>query len=68
MYTALLRRIARRCDIHDRSSPLRIRELEEALGMPLSPEPYGSLTIYLNRDPIGCGRHWCRTNTSNSFR
>ena len=35
----LLRRIARRCETHDRPSYPRIRDLETSLGLPLSAPP-----------------------------
>jgi hypothetical protein len=55
----LLQSIAGRCDTHDRSSPLIIRELETDLDMPLSASS-GSLTEeYADPRIIGCGNRKC---------
>ncbi|MET9073858.1 hypothetical protein ABZX95_17160 [Streptomyces sp. NPDC004232] len=65
----LLRRIARRCDIHDRSSPLRIAELERDLGYdPRAVDKLkarraagDSTALFIDNALIDCGRDWCRT-------
>lgn len=57
----LLRRIARRCDIHDAPSPTRTRQLEQALGQPLSAPPERLTDAFYNPAIIDCGYTWCRT-------
>jgi hypothetical protein len=59
MKNALLRRVARRCEIHDKASSARIRALETDLGMPLSPAAGDVVDQYANPDLIGCGHRWC---------
>lgn len=57
----LLHRIARRCPTHDASSPLLIRELEEELGMKVSPSSGSLADDYANPNLIDCGHRWCNT-------
>jgi len=59
---AVLRRIAHRCEIHDRPSYRVIRSLEEELGIPLSAVPADPLCLYLDRSLIDCGHAWCRNS------
>jgi hypothetical protein len=56
----LLRRIARRCEIHDRAWPSVIRALEADLGLPLTPGTGRLSDYYGNPRLIGCGHNWCR--------
>lgn len=57
---ALLRRAARRCEIHDRAWPLVTRELETDLGYePTAWAPTFSEN-YCNPRLIDCGHKWCR--------
>ncbi|MEU5111699.1 hypothetical protein AB0G64_09385 [Streptomyces longwoodensis] len=60
MLTALLRRIARRCETHDRASFVRIRQLEDAAGMTPSPPPASFTDTYSDPALIDCGHAWCR--------
>jgi hypothetical protein len=56
----LLRRIAHRCDAHDRASSYKIRALELALAMEPS-EPSGDFVDqHADLDLIDCGNNWCR--------
>ncbi len=57
----ILRRIARRCEIHDRAWPLLIRELETDLGLPLSASTGSLAADYGNPRLIGCGHQWCHS-------
>lgn len=57
----LLRRIARRCDVHDRPSAARTRQLEQALGQPLSDPPESLVEALYNPAIVDCGHTWCRT-------
>ena len=59
LLTGLLRRIARRCDVHDRASYTHTRRLEEALGMKPSPPPTSFTDTYRNPALIDCGNRWC---------
>jgi hypothetical protein len=54
-----LRRIARRCEIHDRAWPLLIRELETDLGYQPSAGPASLAESYGNPRLIDCGHQWC---------
>jgi len=61
----LLRRIDRRCDIHDRATPLQIRQLEAELGMGPSLSSADTVTAaYTNPALIDCGHDWCRDRRS----
>ncbi|WP_330348158.1 hypothetical protein [Streptomyces sp. NBC_00582] len=60
MLDGLLRRIARRCDAHDRASYTRTRQLEEAAGMEPGPAPASLADAFRNPDIIDCGNTWCR--------
>jgi hypothetical protein len=57
--TDLLRRIARRCPTHDRSSYVRTRRLEENLGMEPSAPPSSLTDQFNDPDLIDCGNTWC---------
>lgn len=61
MFEPLLRRIARRCETHDRASYSVTRRLEDDLGMPPSPAPASIVDQFSNPDIIDCGNTWCRT-------
>lgn len=62
----LLRRLAGRCDIHDRPSPLIIAQLEQELG--IDPDAMAKLfqgdlvANFSNPRLIDCGRQQCRRN------
>lgn len=56
----ILRRIARRCETHDRASYTKTRQLEQDLGMQPSPPPASLVDEYSNPDLISCGNSWCR--------
>lgn len=56
-----LRRLVRRCEIHDRSAPHAIRELEDGVGMERSPTGGDFVDQYANPRLIDCGHAWCRT-------
>ena len=58
--TALLRRIARRCETHDRPSYPRIRDLETSLGLPPSAPPASLVDALSDPRIIDCGHAWCR--------
>lgn len=63
MKDAILRRIAGRCDTHDKASPAKTRALETELGIEPSP-PTGDLVDQLaDPDLIDCGKTWCRKRT-----
>jgi hypothetical protein len=65
---SLLHRIARRCETHDRPSALRIRQLEQQLGMEPSPSTSDSdstVENHANLRLIDCGNAWCRTNRAS---
>jgi hypothetical protein len=51
----LLRRIAQRCETHDRPSYAKTRALEESLGMEPSPPPESLVDEHSNPDLIDCG-------------
>lgn len=57
----ILRRIARRCGTHDRSSPAKTRRLEEELGLPLTDQAGDIAGQLANPDLIDCGKPWCRS-------
>jgi hypothetical protein len=56
---ALLRRVARRCDTHDRASYAVTARLERQLGMEPSPTPDSITEQLANPDLIDCGNTWC---------
>lgn len=58
-----LRRIARRCDIHDRPAPAAIRRLEAELGMEPSPPTGNFVEDHANPRLIDCGHDWCRARS-----
>lgn len=58
---SLLRRIARRCETHDRASYAVTSRLERQLGMKPSHPPDSFTDAHLNPDLIDCGHAWCRT-------
>jgi hypothetical protein len=55
----VLRRIARRCEIHDRAHPFVIRRLEAEFGFEPSPRKGGFADRYSNPELIDCGHEWC---------
>lgn len=55
----LLRRIAQRCETHDRSSYCKTRRLEDELGMEPSPPPSSLTDQFYDPDIIDCGNSWC---------
>jgi hypothetical protein len=63
----ILRRIARRCETHDKASPLKIARLEEQTG--INPNAVAQLNTgsftddHTNPDLIDCGHTWCRSRT-----
>ena len=58
----LLQRIARRCPVHDRAWPSRIRRLEASLDLePIEAEPVSLVDALTDPDLIDCGLQWCRT-------
>jgi hypothetical protein len=57
--TGILRRIARRCDVHDRAWPLVIRTLEGDLGITAAADGDG-VPDHSDPELIDCGRQWCR--------
>ncbi|MFF1685941.1 hypothetical protein [Streptomyces sp. NPDC058254] len=57
----LLRRIARRCDTHDRPSYPRIRDLEQSLGITPSAQPSSFADAYSDPALIDCGNAWCNS-------
>lgn len=59
MTMSLLRRIARRCETHDRASYVRTRQLEEATGQEPSPPPDSLVDAFSDPDLIDCGNSWC---------
>lgn len=61
MLDALLRRIARRCETHDRAAYVTTSRLERELDMPVSPPPASFTDEHLNPDLIDCGHSWCRS-------
>lgn len=60
MKDEILRRIAARCDTHDKASPAKIRRLEEELGLPLSSQSGDLVDQLADPDLIDCGKSWCR--------
>lgn len=56
---SILRRIARRCETHDRASYAKTRQLEEAADMEPSPPPESLADAFSNPDLIDCGHRWC---------
>lgn len=61
MLDALLRRIARRCETHDRPSYAVTSRLERQLGMEPSPTPDSYTDAYSDPTIVDCGHTWCRT-------
>ncbi|WP_335936632.1 hypothetical protein [Streptomyces sp. PTD5-9] len=59
MLTAILRRIARRCDTHDTHSQAKTRALEHQLGITPSPPAGHFVDQYADADLIDCGHTWC---------
>ncbi|MFI6337826.1 hypothetical protein [Streptomyces sp. NPDC050535] len=59
MLETLLRRIARRCETHDRASYAVTRRLEDSLGLPPSRPPASLVDELSNPDIIDCGHRWC---------
>lgn len=57
---SILRRVARRCETHDRASYSKTRQLEEAVGMDPSPPPASLVDQLANPDIIDCGNAWCQ--------
>lgn len=57
---SLLRRIAQRCETHDRPSYARTRQLEEELGMEPSPPPTSFVDEHAYPALIDCGNTWCQ--------
>lgn len=55
----LLRRLTRRCEVHDRPSYPRIRDLERALGTPVSDAPDDLVTALSDPHLIDCQHAWC---------
>lgn len=55
----ILRRIARRCETHDRASYNKTRRLEDELGMEPSPPPPSLVDELSDPDIIDCGNTWC---------
>lgn len=56
----LLRRIAQRCETHDRAAPAKIARLEAEAGLSPQEDPGLSFTDrYANPDIIDCGHTWC---------
>ncbi|MEW2570485.1 hypothetical protein [Streptomyces sp. NPDC047070] len=59
MFESLLRRIAQRCETHDRASYSKTRRLEDSLGMRPSPPPTDIVDQLSNPEIIECGNTWC---------
>jgi hypothetical protein len=57
---SLLRRIARRCETHDRYSYTKTRQLEQDLGMEPSTPPDSFTDQHANPDLVDCGNTWCQ--------
>ncbi|WP_171117802.1 MULTISPECIES: hypothetical protein [unclassified Streptomyces] len=57
---SLLRRIARRCETHDRASYAVTARLERQLGMEPSTPPDSFTDQLANPDLIDCGNAWCQ--------
>ena len=60
----LLRRITRRCEIHDRPALAWIRRLETELGMEPSPASGNFVEDHANPRLVDCGHDWCRIRSS----
>lgn len=58
--TTVLRRIARRCETHDRASYTVTARLEHETGMPVSEPPNSFTDQFMNPDLIDCGNSWCQ--------
>lgn len=58
---SLLRRIAGRCETHDRASYAKTRQLEEDLGMEPSSPPDSLADQLADPDLIDCRNSWCRS-------
>ncbi|MDT0435628.1 MULTISPECIES: hypothetical protein [Streptomyces] len=58
---ALLRRAARRCEVHDRPSYPAISALEEELQVEPSACPPDFVHAWTNPALIECGHRWCRS-------
>ncbi|MFC8676697.1 hypothetical protein ACFUEN_28930 [Streptomyces griseorubiginosus] len=63
MFEQLLRRIARRCEIHDRPSYSIIRQLEIEAGMRPSASSGDIVADYVNWRLIDCNHSWCGTQS-----
>ncbi|MFE1925809.1 hypothetical protein ACFW91_24960 [Streptomyces asoensis] len=61
MLNSLMRRIAGRCETHDRASYVVTARLEQEAGMPASPPPADFTDAHLDPNLIDCGHAWCRT-------
>lgn len=59
MLEPLLRRIARRCQTHDRASYVVTARLEREAGMPASPAPASITDQFMDPDIVDCGNTWC---------
>ncbi|MFB7364172.1 hypothetical protein [Streptomyces hydrogenans] len=57
---ALLRRLTRRCETHDKPSQPRIRELEQQLDIEPSATPDSFVEAHSNPALIDCGHRWCQ--------
>lgn len=64
---SILRRIAQRCETHDKASPLKTARLEETTG--INPDAVTQLSTgsftddHSDSDLIDCGHPWCRSRT-----
>lgn len=59
MLNALIRRIARRCDTHDRASYAVTSRLERQLGMKPTAAPDSFVDAHCDPTIIDCGHTWC---------
>ncbi len=57
---SLLRRIAQRCETHDRPSQPRIHALEQQLDIEPSATPEDPVEAYSNPELVDCGHRWCQ--------
>ncbi|MFD0256430.1 hypothetical protein ACFVGX_36625 [Streptomyces sp. NPDC127113] len=65
---ALLRRIARRCPVHDRASHAVTTRLERQLGLTPSTPPASFTDTYSDPLLIDCGVRWCPRNGTQIIR
>jgi len=69
---ALLRRLARRCEIHDRASEAKTARLEVETGVDPGAEVRRWAAPLEHRfddpDLIDCGREWCRRRRAETWR